>query len=200
MSHQQEGHTETGPWFKVLSERHEKQGINFAIPGMVNQSVVHFTITTPKMKKKLPMKEYPFCYKTGFVFLPKESQKSRTIIKDRSRYWGLFRKGKTCIIAKFHRTDLVFFSHSRDGKTPSYSCINMVCTFKNEAYIILLQEYLIKSAEALAINNVPKENLLRWHRTYDPRVIREWHTCLGMGTNHRANLFISLIAILLPLK
>ena len=108
MSHQQEGHTETGPWFKVLSERHEKQGINLAIPGMVNQSVVHFTITTPQMKKKLPMKEYPFCYKTGFVFLPKESQKSRTIIKDRSRSWGLFRKGKTCIIAKFYRTDLVF--------------------------------------------------------------------------------------------
>ena len=76
----------------------------------------------------------------------------------------------------------------------------MVCTFKNEAYIILLQEYLIKSAEALAINNVPKENLLRWHRTYDPRVIREWRTCLGMGTNYGANVFISYIAISLPLK
>ena len=36
---------------------------------------------------------------------------------------GLFRKGKTSIIAKFHRTDLVICSHSREGKTPSYSRI-----------------------------------------------------------------------------
>ena len=34
-SHQQEGHTETGPWFKVSSERPEKQGIDLAIPGLV---------------------------------------------------------------------------------------------------------------------------------------------------------------------
>ena len=33
----------------------------------------------------------------------------------------LFKKGKTCIIAKFRRTDLVISSHSREGKTPSYS-------------------------------------------------------------------------------
>ena len=39
---------------------------------------------------------------------------------------GLFRKGKTCIIAKFHRTDLVICSHSRERKTPSYSRINTV--------------------------------------------------------------------------
>ena len=35
-------------------------------------------------------------------------------------------KGKTGIIAKFHRTDLVICSHSREGRTPSYSQINMV--------------------------------------------------------------------------
>ena len=34
-SHQQRGHTETGPWFKVSSERAEKQGIDLAIPGLV---------------------------------------------------------------------------------------------------------------------------------------------------------------------
>ena len=39
---------------------------------------------------------------------------------------GLFRKGKTLIIAKFHRTDLVICSHSREGKTLSYSQINTV--------------------------------------------------------------------------
>ena len=35
MSHQQRGHTETGPQFKVSSERPEKQGIDLAIPGLV---------------------------------------------------------------------------------------------------------------------------------------------------------------------
>ena len=30
---------------------------------------------------------------------------------------GLFRKGKFHIIAKFHRTDLVIWGHSREAKT-----------------------------------------------------------------------------------
>ena len=34
-SHQQRGHTETGPRFKVSSERPEKRGIDLAIPGLV---------------------------------------------------------------------------------------------------------------------------------------------------------------------
>ena len=39
---------------------------------------------------------------------------------------GLLRKGTTCIIAKFQRTDLAIYSDSREGKLPSYSQINMV--------------------------------------------------------------------------
>ena len=39
---------------------------------------------------------------------------------------GLIRKGKTCITAKFHRTDLVICSHSREGKTPPNNQINTV--------------------------------------------------------------------------
>ena len=35
-------------------------------------------------------------------------------------------KGKIRIIAKFHRTDLVIFSHSRERKPPSYSRRNTV--------------------------------------------------------------------------
>ena len=71
-------------------------------------------------------------------FLPKQSQKSRSvlqrsILQDRSRSLGLFRKGQTRIIAKFPRADLVICSHSREGETPSYNQINMVsqtiCTF-----------------------------------------------------------------------
>ena len=46
-------------------------------------------------------------YKTEFFFLPKQTQRSRSILQDGSRSVGLFRKGKIGIIAKFHRTDVV---------------------------------------------------------------------------------------------
>ena len=59
-----------------------------------------------------------------FFFLPKQSKKSRSVLQDGSRSLGLFRKGKTGIIAKFHRTDIVISSHSREKKTLSYSQIN----------------------------------------------------------------------------
>ena len=39
-----------------------------------------------------------------------------------------FRKGKTCIIGEFHRTGLVICTHSKEGKSSSYSQINMVNT------------------------------------------------------------------------
>ena len=39
------------------------------------------------------------------------------------RSFGLFRKDKTCIIAKFKGTDLVSCSYSREGKMLSYSQI-----------------------------------------------------------------------------
>ena len=42
------------------------------------------------------------------------------------RSLGLFREGKTHIIATFRRTHLVICSHSREGKTLSYIQINMV--------------------------------------------------------------------------
>ena len=56
-------------------------------------------------------------------FLPKQTQRSRSVLQDRSRSLGLFRKGKIGIIAKFHRTNLVIRSHSRGTKTLSYSLI-----------------------------------------------------------------------------
>ena len=40
-------------------------------------------------------------------FLPKQSQRSRSILQDGSRSLGLFRKGKIGIIAKFLRANLV---------------------------------------------------------------------------------------------
>ena len=68
------------------------------------------------------------------VFLPKQSQKFRSVFKDGSRSLGLFRQDKTCIIAKFHRTDLVTGSHSGERKTPSYSRIN---TVDQRGYLII---------------------------------------------------------------
>ena len=69
---------------------------------------------------------YFFGYKREFFSLPKQSQKSRSILQDGSRSLELFWKGKTCIIAKFHRTDLVIVGHSTEGKTLSYNQINTV--------------------------------------------------------------------------
>ena len=43
--------------------------------------------------------------------------------------WNCLGKVKLAIIAKFHRSDLVICSNSREGKTLSYSQINMVNTF-----------------------------------------------------------------------
>ena len=59
-------------------------------------------------------------------FFPKQSSKSRSILQNGSRSLVLFKKDKIGIIAKFHRTDLVIFSRSREGKTPSDSQINTV--------------------------------------------------------------------------
>ena len=60
---------------------------------------------------------YFFGYKTEF-FSSKTTQKSRPSLLDGSRSLELFRKGKTHIIAKFQRTDLLICSHSREGKPP----------------------------------------------------------------------------------
>ena len=63
---------------------------------------------------------------TAFFSLPKQSKKPRSVLKDRSRSFGLFRKGNICTIAKFDTTGLVICSRSKEGKTPSYSQINKV--------------------------------------------------------------------------
>ena len=59
-----------------------------------------------------------FCYKTEFSSFQNNPNGSRSL--------RLFRNGEIHIIAKYHRTDLVILSHSREGKTKSYGQINMV--------------------------------------------------------------------------
>ena len=58
---------------------------------------------------------YFFGYRTKFFSLPKQSQKSRSILWDGSRSLRLFRKGKTRITAKLHWIDLVICTHSEEG-------------------------------------------------------------------------------------
>ena len=46
-------------------------------------------------------------------------------------FWDYFGRKKTCFIAKFYRTDLAIYSHSRERKTMSYSQINTEDSFMN---------------------------------------------------------------------
>ena len=62
-----------------------------------------------------------------------------------SRSLGLFRKSKTHIIAKFHGADLAICSHSKVGKTPSYSQINMVLEGQVDLSRAPLQKLLVHS-------------------------------------------------------
>ena len=41
------------------------------------------------------------------IFLPKQSQRSRSVFQDGSKSLGLFGKGKIGIMAEFYRTDLI---------------------------------------------------------------------------------------------
>ena len=75
----------------------------------------HYDVTLTILLYKVP---YFFSYKTEF-FPFQNNPKSQD--QDGSRSLRLFRKGKTGIKAKFHRTDLVICSHSRERKMPSYS-------------------------------------------------------------------------------
>ena len=59
-SHQQRGHTETGPRFKVSSERPDERGIDLAIPGLVVKRVIHYTTAAPAELRKIPIKQLNF--------------------------------------------------------------------------------------------------------------------------------------------
>ena len=61
---------------------------------------------------------YFFCYKVVFFFLPKQSQNLDPSDKTDLDVWDCLGRVKLLftIIAKFHRTDSVIWSHSRQGK------------------------------------------------------------------------------------
>ena len=60
-----------------------------------------------------------------FDLLPKKSQNLDLSYKLDLDLWTVW-EGKTRIISKFHRTDSVICTHSREEKTLSYSQINTV--------------------------------------------------------------------------
>ena len=70
-SHQQRGHTETGPRFKVSSERPEKRGIDLATPGLVVQRVIHYTTAAPIIAyENLVVMDVRSCRKVPFHATP----------------------------------------------------------------------------------------------------------------------------------
>ena len=71
----------------------------------------------------------------------------------------LFRKGKNCTIAKFHRTDLFICDHSREGKILSYSQINTV-----PSIYILLQQHGISDPTEI-IFEMSKDERKQFYRT-----------------------------------
>ena len=74
-SNQQRGLTETGPRFKVSSERPEKRGIDLAIPGLVVKRIFHYTTAAPTLVKTLSIGMnitlvtlILFCFSVNFKF------------------------------------------------------------------------------------------------------------------------------------
>ena len=70
----------------------------------------------------------PSVIRHSFCFLPNQKKNLDLSYKIDLDLWDCLRNVKTHIIAKYHRTDLVicYCTHSREGKTPSYSQINVV--------------------------------------------------------------------------
>ena len=79
----------------------------------------------------------------------------------------MFKKGKTCIITKLHRTDLVICSHSREGKPPPYSRINMVQHIENSKVSEKLDKQSDQSvsisASAISVGHEPAKKLTQMH-------------------------------------
>ena len=75
-------------------------------------------------------------------------------------------KGKTGIIAKFPRTDLVICSHSRKGKNPSNSQIRQWC----------FEHLNPDSIPQFDLRQQSPRNLLPRHRT-----VQQLHTCKEYG-------------------
>ena len=69
-SHQQRGNTETGPRFKVSSERPEKRGIDLATPGLVVQRVIHYTTAAPTNNVDLDQMSHYVASDLGMNCLP----------------------------------------------------------------------------------------------------------------------------------
>ena len=98
-------------------------------------------------------------------FLPKQSQRSRSILQDGSRSLRLFRKGKTHIIAKFHKTDLVISSHFRERKTLSYNQINTIAL---EQFFSFKNWPIIKWGKKMEIGGLPRSGKKIWKMKFFP--------------------------------
>ena len=88
---------------------------------------------------------------------------------------GPFRKGKTRIIAKFLRADLVICSYSREGETPSYIRKNTVClTSASAGKTTIVEQFIarfpfvdwaemLEAWHSMSKLNSPQEKSLKKH-------------------------------------
>ena len=76
--------------------------------------------------------EWPYFFGYKTVFFPFQNN-PKNLDPSYKADLELFRKGRTCIIAKLHMADVAICSHSSKGKILSYSPINMVILKKRIA-------------------------------------------------------------------
>ena len=108
-------------YFSDTESKGDDDGLCAIKPGLQLRKTVSSSIQT----QTTGLVPYFSGYKTEVFFLPKQSQKFRSV----SRSLGLFRKAKNRIISKLQRSDIVICSYSRKEKAPSYSRLNMVQQF-----------------------------------------------------------------------
>ena len=77
---------------------------------------------------------YLFGYEGGFYF-PKQPKKSRSVLKDRSRFWGYFAKEKHTLYLSYQRLFYIFVVISRRTqkyiKRLLYLCREIYCIIHN---------------------------------------------------------------------
>ena len=108
---EQRGHTETGPRFKVSSERPEKRGIDLATPGLVVQRVIHYTTAAPTFVRMLIIIISRSSLKLGHV-----GSKTRLLGQQATQVSDLGPLWPSCFIVFQIKYDLMFQANPLLGR------------------------------------------------------------------------------------
>ena len=86
-----------------------------------------------------------------------------------------FKKGKTCLVVKFHTTDVNLWDRSRDGNTAFDSLINMVFNLLSseifsdaEKMLAFSNEAVLKRKKFLSVPFLSFKSCLHWRRSQLP--------------------------------